>query len=245
MAYNEFAYFYDEFNDDANYKALFTHIKRNLEKHGIFDGIVVDLGCGTGDLTLMLSAAGYDMIGVDMSQEMLSVLREKADEINNTSVLLLQQNILKLDLFGTVRAAVSTYDTLNHVGAYADFAKALKRTSLFIEQGGVFVFDVNSIYKQQHILADNTFVLESDDARCEWVNKYDDYEARTLISIKITYKETNAVFSESFYEYAFSKEQIDIACKKAGLEIVAFCDGETFTELRDDSQRYLITAIKV
>ena len=89
MAYNEFAYFYDEFNGEADYDALYRYITAELQAHGIRDGILADLGCGTGDLTLMLTQAGYDVIGIDRSEEMLSVLREKADELGLTGRLLL------------------------------------------------------------------------------------------------------------------------------------------------------------
>ena len=89
MAYNEFAYFYDELNGAADYDALYLYVKSQLEQNGIHDGIVVDLGCGTGELTLMLTQAGYDMIGVDQSEEMLAVLREKADELEISERLLL------------------------------------------------------------------------------------------------------------------------------------------------------------
>ena len=81
MAYNEFAYFYDEFNGEADYDALFQYVNGELRRHGQTHGIVLDLGCGTGDLTLMLTQAGYDMIGVDQSEEMLAVLRDKADQL--------------------------------------------------------------------------------------------------------------------------------------------------------------------
>ena len=84
MAYNEFAYFYDEFNGEADYDALYGYITDELKAHGITDGILADLGCGTGELTLMLTQAGYDVIGIDRSEEMLSVLREKADELGLT-----------------------------------------------------------------------------------------------------------------------------------------------------------------
>ena len=100
MAYTEFAYFYDELNCEADYDALYTYIKEQFDAHGVTDGIVADLGCGTGDLTLMLTQAGYDMIGVDQSEEMLAVLREKADELGvSQRLLLLRQDILNLDLF--------------------------------------------------------------------------------------------------------------------------------------------------
>ena len=109
MAYNEFAYFYDEFNGEADYDALYGYVTGELKAHGITDGILADLGCGTGDLTLMLTQAGYDVIGIDRSEEMLSVLREKADELGLTGrLLLLKQDLLELDLYGTIRAAVKT-----------------------------------------------------------------------------------------------------------------------------------------
>ena len=113
MAYNEFAYFYDEFNGEADYDALYSHIHSQLEAHGIRDGILADLGCGTGELTLMLTQAGYDMIGIDQSEEMLCVVRDKAEQLGLSSgLLLLRQDLLKLDLYGTIRGAVSTFDHL-------------------------------------------------------------------------------------------------------------------------------------
>ena len=99
MAYNEFAYFYDEFNGEADYDALYAHIHAKLKEHGIHDGILADLGCGTGELTLMLTQAGYDMIGIDQSEEMLCVVRDKAEQLGLSGrLLLLRQDLLKLDL---------------------------------------------------------------------------------------------------------------------------------------------------
>ena len=89
MAYNEFAYFYDEFNGEADYDALYAHIHAKLKEHGIHDGILADLGCGTGELTLMLTQAGYDMIGIDQSEEMLCVVRDKAEQLGLSGRLLL------------------------------------------------------------------------------------------------------------------------------------------------------------
>ena len=109
MAYNEFAYFYDEFNGAADYDALYEHIQNELNAHDIRDGILADLGCGTGELTLMLTQAGYDMIGIDQSEEMLCVVRDKAEQLGlSGKLLLLRQDLLKLDLYGTIRGAVST-----------------------------------------------------------------------------------------------------------------------------------------
>ena len=165
MAYNEFAYFYDEFNGEADYDALYGYVTDELKAHGVADGILADLGCGTGDLTLMLTQAGYDVIGIDRSEEMLSVLREKADELGLTGrLLLLKQDLLDLDLYGTIRAAVSTFDTYSHIGPLDNFEKAIRKAAYFMEKDGVFIFDLNTPYKHQKILAGQTFDIEAVDA---------------------------------------------------------------------------------
>lgn len=191
MAYNEFAYFYDEFNGEADYDALYGYITDELKAHGITDGILADLGCGTGDLTLMLTQAGYDVIGIDRSEEMLSVLREKADELGLTGrLLLLKQDLLDLDLYGTIRAAVSTFDTYSHIGPQENFEKAIRKAAYFMERGGVFIFDLNTPYKHRHILAGQTFDIEAEDADCHWSNRYDETAQRVDITINIDYHET-------------------------------------------------------
>lgn len=245
MAYNEFAYFYDELNGEADYDALYTYIKGQLDAHGVADGILADLGCGTGDLTLMLTQAGYDMIGVDQSEEMLAVLREKADELGvSDRLLLLRQDILDLNLFGTIRGAVSTFDTYNHIGPAPRFERAIARAAFFMEEGGVFLFDLNTPYKHRQVLADNEFVLEGPDAVCRWKNTCAPQGDRVDISIEIRYLDTGEVFREQFSEYTYEAAYVERVLEANGFRLAALCDGETFGPLRPDSQRYIFTAIK-
>ena len=161
MAYQEFAYFYDEFNGAADYDALFAYVTGELKAHGIQDGIVADFGCGTGELTLMLAQAGYDMIGIDVSEEMLSVLRDKADALGLplTNPMLQCQDLLQLDLYGTIRAAVSTFDTYNHIGPLENFEKAIAKAAFFMEKDGVFVFDLNTPYKHEKCFPARLLIL--------------------------------------------------------------------------------------
>mgnify|MGYP005957460581 FL=1 len=188
MAYNEFAYFYDEFNGEADYEALYAHIKKELEAHGIQDGILADLGCGTGELTLMLTQAGYDMIGIDQSEEMLCVVRDKAEQLGlSGGLLLLRQDLLKLDLYGTIRGAVSTFDTFNHI---PDLDKAIANAGFFMEKGGVLLFDMNTPYKHRNVLGENVFTFEEEDASCVWRNHYSAADRRVEISVDIDYRET-------------------------------------------------------
>lgn len=245
MAYNEFAYFYDELNEAADYDALYQYVVSELAAHGINDGLLADLGCGTGELTLMLSQAGYDVIGIDRSEEMLSVLREKADELGMTGkVLLLQQDLLQLDLYGTIRAAVSTFDTYNHIGPRENFEKAIANAAFFMEKDGVFVFDLNTPYKHANVLGGQTFDLDAEDALCHWTNQYDDASGRVDIRIEIRDKETGDTWKEEFSEYSYSLPDVEALLDKYGFTVARVADGEDFGPVRPDSQRWIITAVK-
>ena len=245
MAYNEFAYFYDEFNGEADYDALFAYVLRKQKEDGIRNGIVADFGCGTGDLTLMLSQAGYDVIAVDQSEEMLAVLRDKADQLGIADgLLLLRQNLLELDLFGTIRAAVSTFDTYSHIGPWQNFEKAIRRAAFFMEKGGVFLFDLNTPYKNRQVLGENLFTFEGPDASCRWQNHYLAEEQAVEISIDIHYNDTDEDFHEQFKEYSYELQQVTQVLEKYGFAVQSVEDGESFGALQPDSQRFVFTCIK-
>lgn len=242
MAYNEFAYFYDEFNGEADYEALYAQVKARLDAHGITGGILADLGCGTGELTLMLAQAGYDMIGIDQSEEMLCVVRDKAEQLGlSGGLLLLQQDLCALDLYGTIRGAVSTFDTLNHI---PDLDKAIANAAFFMEKGGVFLFDMNTPYKHQAVLGENVFTFEEEDARCVWRNHYDPDARRVTITVDIDYQETGEHFHEEFFEYTYTLEEITAALEKNGFTLESVCDGESFGPLTEESERYFFCAVK-
>lgn len=244
MAYEAFAGVYDALNEEADYDALSAFVREKLRAYGVADGIVVDLGCGTGELTLRLARAGYDMIGVDASPEMLSVLREKAEDAPAPGLLLLCQDLAALDLYGTVRAAVSTFDTLNHLRGYGLFCQALRRASLFLEPGGVFLFDMNTPYKHEAVLADHVYEIEADDAYCIWRNRYDRAAGCTHISLEISYPDLEENDRESFDEFFYPLDAICAACEKAELCVREVLDGESFGALRPDSTRFMIVAVK-
>lgn len=242
MAYNEFAYFYDEFNGAADYDALYAQLRTRLEAHGIRDGILADLGCGTGELTLMLTQAGYDMIGIDQSEEMLCVVRDKAEQLGlSGQLLLLRQDLLRLDLYGTIRGAVSTFDTFNHI---PDLDKVIANAGFFMEKGGVLLFDMNTPYKHQKVLADNVFTFEEEDAVCVWRNRYSEKDRRVEIAIDIDYRETGEHFHERFFEYTYDLETVRAALERHGFALESVCDGESFGPVTGESERWLFCAVK-
>ncbi len=242
MSYGEFAYFYDAFNSEADYDALFNYVQNTLHSHKIKKGIIADLGCGTGELTLMLAQCGYDMIGIDASEEMLMVLRDKAQDLEIfENLLLLKQDLCALNLYGTINAAVSTFDTFNHI---KDFDSAIKNAAFFMEEGGVFLFDMNTPYKHETILANNEFLLEAEDASCQWKNHYDAKKGIITISLQINDSETGETITESFCEYTHSLTEIKQTLEKYGFELESVVDGETFETLHEKSQRFLFCAVK-
>lgn len=243
MAYNQFAYWYDDLNIKADYDSLVSWIVDRLNKEGICKGIVADLGCGTGEVTLRLSKSGYDMIAVDQSYDMLSVLRDKMTREESLKILLLQQDLSELDLYGTIAAAVSTFDTFNHLSE-KKVNQALARAALFLEPGGLFVFDVNTPYKNINVLADNVFDFEgNDNIRCEWKNTYDPEQEATRLVVTLK-KGKEILFEESFVEYIYGLDFWKEALDNSGLLFVEAVDGETFLPLSDNSQRYLVVAKK-
>ena len=217
-------------------------IRQELNAHDIRDGILADLGCGTGELTLMLTQAGYDMIGIDQSEEMLCVVRDKAEQLGlSGKLLLLQQDLLKLDLYGTIRGAVSTFDTFNHI---PDLDTAIANAAFFMEEGGVFLFDMNTPYKHQKVLGENVFTFEEEDAACVWRNHYHPADRRVEITVDIDYRETGEHFHEQFYEYTYDLDTIRAALEKHGFVLEKVCDGESFGPLTEESERYFFCAVK-
>ncbi len=244
MSYKEFSYFYDYFNYNADYDKLCSTVVKLAGRQNVKSGIACDLGCGTGELAFRLNKAGFDVIAVDNSDEMLDVLFDKRDEEEAYSVQILKQDITKLDMFGTVDLFTCTFDTVNHL----DGAKAVKRlfdrVSLFLDPNGVFIFDMNTPYKHINVLANEKFDFIEDEADCHWQNTLFLQDNKTKISITIYDKQADEHYSEEFFEYFYSLEDIQSMLKKAGLSVVSLIDGEDFNAVREDSLRYLFMVKK-
>ena len=218
MAYNEFAYFYDEFNGEADYDALYRYITAELQAHGIRDGILADLGCGTGDLTLMLTQAGYDVIGIDRSEEMLAQAVEKCRGAGEIAPMFLHQSMERLDLYGTIDACVCCLDSVNYVTRPKTLAKAFQRVHTFLMPGGLFLFDINTPEKLRG-LDGQVFLDESEDAYCVWRAEFSPRRRICTYGMDVFRLEPTGLWSrgeELHEEYAYEPAELEELLRQAG-----------------------------
>ena len=227
--YSEFAWVYDVLMQDADYEARSRYILSLFERFDKKPTLLLDLACGTVGFSNELSKEGISVIGVDISPEMLSVAREASSE-QGLDVLYLCQDACELDLYGTVDGAICCLDSLNHITDYEDFKRAVSRLSLFLEPERLFIFDVNTVYKHECVLGNNTIVKENEDVFCVWQNEYNSITHTTDINLDFFVLEDGVYYrsSEQFCERAYTEEEIAAALDAAGLEIV-----EIFEEMID------------
>lgn len=247
--YGNFAYYYDLLTENVDYESRCDYITALLAENGIGKGILLDLACGTGTMSLLLSKKGYDVIGVDASEEMLSQAQEKKMEAN-ADIIFLQQNMEDLDLFGTINAAVCTLDSINHVTDEETVREIFRRVSLFMENAGIFLFDVNTPYKHKEVLGNNTFIYDMDEVYCVWQNSTDE-NLLTGISLDIFERDTEADEDDVYYRYSedFCERGYDLELLKEILtenkfEILAVYEEMTREPVKSDTQRAVFVAKK-
>ena len=246
--YGDFARFYDKFTQNVDYSARARYFDSVIQKYNPNAKLLLDLACGTGSLSFELEQFGYDIVAVDNSYEMLSVAAEKRGELES-NVLFLCQEMSELDLFGTIDATVCALDSINHILDENELLEVFKKVSLFSNKGAVFVFDVNTIYKHQNILANNSFVYENEDTFCVWQNSICDDEVTVDISLdffdKVPDEKLYARYSTDFSEREYEIDVLKSMLLQSGFEVKAVFDDDSFLPIRRDSQRAIIVAKKI
>lgn len=241
-SYVSFARFYDGLMEDADYEKRCEYILELFKRHNHEAGITLDLACGTGSLTRLLAKNGVDVYGVDASAEMLSEAMQRTCE-DGLNILYLKQRMQSLDLYGTINTCVCTLDSINHITDSNDVKKAFDRVGLFMDDGGLFVFDVNTTYKHREILKDNSFVFENDRVFCVWQNSLLENDT---VSINLDFfEEEDGVYyrsSENFCERAYSDSEIRVMLESAGFEVEAVYGDMTFDVPRETEQRAVYVA---
>ncbi len=221
MSYNSFSSVYDELTLNVDYKIRAEYIANILRDNGINDGLLLDLACGTGSLSVEFSDMGYEVIGTDASQDMLMEAQNKAYD-QEQSILFLCQKMEETDLYGTVRAIVCSLDSINHLSDLNTLNKTFSVLKNFIDDKGIMIFDVNTLYKHREVLGNNTFIYDERNVFCAWQNRLLKDERTVNINLDFFVKTGDKYtrYNENFNEIAFTDEEIVGAFESNGFKLV-------------------------
>lgn len=242
--YTNFAKVYDLFMDNVPYDKWVEQIKDILYKENIKDGLICDLGCGTGAITERLANLGYDMIGIDNSYDMLDVAMEKKYASGN-DILYLCQDMREFELYGTVRAIISRCDSLNYIRELSELKEVFAWVNNYLDPDGLFIFDMNTEYKYQNILGDNTFAEVREQASFIWENTYDidkrinEYDLNLFIKLEgDNYKK----FEERHVQKAYTFDEILSAIDSSNMVLEKYLDADTYGDVSEKTERILFVA---
>lgn len=286
-AYSSFAEVYDLFMDNVPYEEWCVYITGLLKEYGIEDGLLLDLGCGTGKLTRLLCEAGFDMIGVDNSEEMLEIAkaaeyaeyeadfdgelpeeevcaagRERppeevcgggrkllpVDEVSggeNPQILYLLQDMREFELYGTVRGVVSICDSMNYILQEQELLQVFRLVNNYLDPGGIFVFDLNTLYKYRELLGENTISESREEGSFIWENYFDEDSGVNEYDLTLFIREKGELYrryQETHYQRAYGLGTVKNLLEEAGLEFVAAYDAFTREPVKEDSERIYVIA---
>ena len=242
-AYTGFAQVYDTFMDNVPYDEWGEYLVSLLKKYGVEDGLVLDIGCGTGAMTRYLDAHGYDMTGIDVSEEMLTIAKEKS----SPDILYLLQDMREFELYGTMRAAVSICDSMNYILEEDDLLQVFSLVNNYLDPGGIFIFDLNTVYKYQEILGEQTIAEDREECSFIWDNFYDEEEMINEYDLTIfvqTQEDLFQRFTETHLQRGYTLEQMQEILQKAGLVFLKAIDVDTQGEVTEQTERICIIAIE-
>ena len=238
-AYSGFAKVYDLFMDNIPYEEWTDYVKELFAEEGVKDGILLDLGCGTGSVTELLAESGFDMIGIDNSEEMLEIAMEKREESGH-DILYLLQDMREFELYGTVKGVVSICDSMNYILDDEDLLDVFKLVHNYLDNEGIFIFDMNTMYKYEQILADNTFAEDREESSFIWGNYYDEEEEINQYDLSLFVQEEDGryrKYEETHLQRAYEQQCVEELIKESGLELLHVYDAFTKDLPAEDSQR--------
>ena len=244
-AYQSFARVYDMFMNNVPYAEWADYVQGLLGEYGIEDGLVLELGCGTGSLTELLSARGYDMIGVDNSADMLEIALDKKME-SGQDILYLLQDMREFELYGTVRAVISICDSMNYITEEEDLLTVFRLVNNYLDPGGVFIFDLNTLYKYREIMGECTIAENRDDGSFIWDNYFDEESDINEYELTLFIPEGDEglfrKYEEIHYQRGYELETIKALLCEAGMTFVGAYDAFTKEPPREDSERIYVIA---
>lgn len=245
--YSVLAPVYDRLNDTVDYEKWAAFIRECFEKFASIPVTsVLDMGCGTGSMTLELAKLGYDMTALDLSEDMLAVADERAREENLSGILFISGDMCDFELYGTVTAITCCLDGINHLTDREDLLACFAHVANYLEPGGVFVFDVNTPYRFKTTYADRDYILEDEGTMCCWRNRLN--KKGDIVDFYLTvFEERDGVWHRTDgveRERAYGLRALENALNSVGLELCDVSAGYGFEKPEKTTERWYITAKK-
>lgn len=242
--YEDFALVYDRFMDETPYEEWCQFVVGRLKQDQITDGILLDLGCGTGSMTELLAKQGYDMIGVDLSDSMLDIAMEKRAQSGH-NILYLQQDMREFELYGTVRAVICLCDSLNYLLKEDDLLTTFKLVNNYLDPNGLFIFDFNTVYKYETVIGDSTIAENREDCSFIWENYYTAEDQINEYDLTIFVKQQKDLFrkfTETHLQRGYTMETMKRLVEQSGLIFVEALDADTHGSVTETSERIYVIA---
>lgn len=244
-AYTSFASVYDTFMDNIPYEEWAEYLVGLLKEYGIHDGLVLDLGCGTGNMTELLATSGYDMIGIDNAEDMLEIAMDKRAESGH-DILYLLQDMREFELYGTVKAIVSICDSINYITEEKDLLEVFRLVNNYLDPKGIFVFDFNTVYKYSEVLGNQTIAEDRDECSFIWDNYYYEDEQINEYELSLFIRESDSdlyrKYQETHFQKAYDLETIKGLIERSGLEYITAYDAFTKNAPHEKSERIYVVA---
>lgn len=247
-SYESFARVYDELMDNVPYDEWAVFLREELLKNGVDDGLICELGCGTGNITQRLARMGYDMIGIDSSYDMLAIAREKQlgeSDSNVNNILYLQQDMREFELYGTVRACISICDCMNYLLSEEDLLEVFRLVNNYLDPEGIFVFDFNTVYKYREVIGDAVIAENRDDCSFIWENYYEEEQQINEYDLTIFVEEEEGLFArftETHLQRGYTLPVMQKLIEMAGMVFETAIDMDTGKAPSEKSERICMIA---
>ena len=265
-SFRSFASVYDEFMDGTDYHKTADQIQDMITRFGVSKptqkrtgaseardvllaaekNLVVDLGCGTGKFTEILADRGYDVMGIDLSEEMLGIALERRDSLRHRT-LYLCQDMREFELYGTAGTFVSVGDSVNYLLTDEDMARLFERVNTFLFPGGIFVFDFKTLHLYRDVIGDNTIAEDREDCSFIWENWYDDESRINEYDLSLFIRETGVKEDDNLFrkyqeihrQRGYTLEEMKRFAEEAGLTWIAEMDSDSMGPVSEESERIL------
>lgn len=254
MAYETLAFIYDKLMDDIDYEQWAAYLHEQLQKHDCPGNRLLDLGCGTGNITIPLAQKGYDITAIDLSAEMLAQAKAKTDTLRNAgkslSIDWQAQDMTALELYDDDNfllydGVIATFDAFNYILEPEALQFLLQDLADYMNDDGILIFDIQTPYKLRKYLGNNIYTLHREDVEYMWENQFDTEEQICQMDITFFLRQENGLYqkvTESHTERVYEPDLLQLWLNLSGFDVLGIYQELSELPLEEESHRAVFVA---